>query len=146
MKGPSRLTGILLGVVGAVVGGVVGYYVCDWMLNYAFYGLILPGTLVGVGFGLVSRQKCFVCGIACGVAGVAMGIFTEWRLFPFIQDDSLAFFVTHLHQLRPVTLLLIGLGGLFSFWFGIGRDAAQRQQARPATPAQQHSDTAAGEE
>lgn len=146
MKGPSRLVGILRGVVGAVVGGVVGYYVCDWMLNYAFYGLILPGTLVGVGFGLLSRQKCVLCGIACGVAGLAMGIFTEWRLFPFVEDQSFAFFVTHLHQLRPVTLLLIGLGGVFSFWFGMGRDAGSGPEAGARTPAQEHPDTAAGEE
>ena len=146
MERPSRLVGILLGVVGAVVGGIVGYYAYVWMLGYGLYAIILPGTLVGLGFGLFSRQKCVLCGIACGVVGVALGIFSEWRIFPLIEDDSFAFFVTHLHQLRPATLLLIGLGGLFSFWFGVGRDAANgRRAGRDTSPARQ-SDTSTGEE
>jgi hypothetical protein len=146
MKGPSRLVGILLGVVGAVVGGVVGYYLCAWMLRYDLYAIILPATLVGVGFGLLSRQKCVLCGIACGVAGVALGIFTEWRLMPFVEDQSLSFFLAHLHELSPVKLLLMGLGGLCSFWFGMGREAADGRQSGPPTAAREHADSAAGEQ
>jgi hypothetical protein len=145
MNGRSRLVGILRGVVGAVLGGVVGYYLYDWMLSYGFYALILPGTLVGVGFGLLSRQKCVLCAIACGVVGLALGMFAEWRVFPFIEDDSFGFFLMHLHQLRPVTLLLIGLGGLFSFWFGMGRDEGRGREAVARPPADEHSKGAGGE-
>ncbi len=145
MQGPSRLVGILSGLAGAVVGGVVGYYVYVWMLGYALYAIILPGTLVGLGFGLFSRQKCVLCGIACGVAGLGLGIFAEWVFFPFKADQSFAYFVTHLHQVRPVTLLLIGLGGLFSFWFGMGRDEGGGRGAVAQPPADEHCEDAAGE-
>lgn len=141
MTGRSRLVGILLGVVGALVGGIVGHYLCAWMLRFRLYAIILPGTLVGAGFGLLSRQKCVLCGIACGAAGMALGVFTEWRLMPFADDQSLSFFLKHLHELPTVKLVLIGLGGVFSFWFGMGRDPGNVRESRPRRPLREHGES-----
>ena len=138
----SKIVGFIRGLVGAVLGGVLGYYVYVWMLQRGFYALIVPGTLLGLGFGLFSRQKSILCGIACGLFGVALGIFSEWRFFPFIEDNGFLYFLTHLYQLPAATITLILLGGLFAFWFGIGRDRAgwshttpfdsERDEAEPA--------------
>ena len=113
------------GLFGAVLGGALGYYAFFWMVRQGFYALILPGTLVGVGFGLLSRRESVTGGILCGVFAAALGVFAEWRFAPFLEDDRLVFFLTHLYQLRPVTMIMIALGGLFAFWFGRGRKAAR---------------------
>jgi hypothetical protein len=119
---PSRVLGLVRGVGGAVLGAVLGYWVFVWLLWHGFYALILPGTLLGLGFGLFSRRQSTWWGIGCGVLGVAMGVFSEWRTAPFVEDGGLLFFLSHLYQLRPPAIVLILLGGLFAFWFGVGRD------------------------
>src|SRR5262249_34107067 len=47
---------------------------------------------------------------------IALGLFTEYRFAPFADDDSLGYFLAHVLDLRPLTLLMIGLGGLIGFW------------------------------
>ncbi len=49
-----------------------------------------------------------------------LGCFTEWRFAPFIADDSLTYFLTHLHNLKTLTLIMIVVGGLCGYWFGKG--------------------------
>ena len=50
-----------------------------------------------------------------------LGIVTEWRFAPFVADESFSFFVRHLNELKPLTLILIGVGAVLGFWFGVGR-------------------------
>ena len=57
-------------------------------------------------------------GLVCGVLGVVLGLITEWRFAPFVADGSLLYFLTHVGDLMPITLLMIGLSGVFAFWFG----------------------------
>ena len=64
------------------------------------------------GFGLLSRDRSTVYGIVCAILAVGLGLFTECKFFPFIKDDSFNYFVTHIHELTPVTLIMIALGGL----------------------------------
>jgi len=129
VDGPSRIVGLVRGVVGAVLGAVLGHCVFVWMLRHGFYALILPGTMLGLGFGLFSRRQSIGWGIGCGVFGVVMGVFSEWRTAPFTEDGGLLFFLAHLHQLRPPTIMLILLGGLFAFWFGVGRGQGDSRRA-----------------
>jgi len=42
-------------------------------------------------------------------------------VFPFLKDKSLAYFLAHVHQLRPLTLIMIGVGAVFAYWLGQGR-------------------------
>ncbi|MCX5644694.1 MAG: hypothetical protein NTZ17_08405 [Phycisphaerae bacterium] len=56
-----------------------------------------------------------------------MGLFTEWRYEPFVADASLGYFVSHVHQLQPITLLMLGAGTLIGFWVPFRRGQAARK-------------------
>ena len=111
----------LLGIFGAAVGAALGHVVFLWLVQRGFYAMMLPGALLGLGCGLASQIHSKLLGILCLVAGLALGIFTEWRHAPFVADDSLVFFVSHLLDLQLMTLIMIGLGGACAFWMGTGR-------------------------
>ena len=117
---PTKI--IAAGLVGAVVGGCLGYAVFFWMAEQGFYGLILPPGLLGFTAGLFARRRSRPLAIFCGIAGLGLAIFAEWRFAPFRADGSLLYFLTHLHQLKPVTLLMLALGTFFSYRLALGRD------------------------
>jgi hypothetical protein len=77
--------------------------------------------LLGLGAGLAARGRSITLGIVCAVAAVVLAAIAEWQMFPFVKDKSLSFFLAHLHQLRLSTLIMIGLGAVFAYWFGQGR-------------------------
>ncbi|NND98344.1 MAG: hypothetical protein HKN47_13565 [Pirellulaceae bacterium] len=116
-----------LGIVGMTIGGVVGYYVFDFAMDQGFYALAVPGTLLGLGCGLFSRIHSRALGVICAVAALLLSIFIEWQLAPFIADDSFGYFVTHLHQCRTMTLIMIAIGTAAGFWFGMGRHSGPMQ-------------------
>ena len=109
------------------------------LAGWGFYAIVLPGAAIGLGCGALSRGKSNVLGTLCGLLGAAMGIFTEWRTPPFAANDSLRFFLAHLHQLPNITLVLIGLGVVFAFWFGRGHEPLAWQRAEK-TPDHPNSD------
>ena len=110
-----------LGIAGAIVGGALGYFAFFLLARQGLYALVLPGALLGLGCGFLSGIKSFALGLACGLAALLLGFFTEWRFAPFIADGGLKYFITHVHNLKSMTLIMIAVGGLFGFWFGIGR-------------------------
>ncbi len=128
----TRLVNLLLALVGAFGGGLVGYHLFFWIAGYGFYALILPGTLLGLGGGALCRKKSRAGGVLCGVLALGLGVYTEWRFAPFAADDSFSFFITHLHELTPVTQLMIAVGGLFAYWFGQGREDAVDRYTEPS--------------
>ena len=109
----------LLGLVGAVAGGAIGFAAFYGLLQVGIYALVLPGALLGLGCGMLARGHSVPLGIICGTLALALGIGAEWWFF--VKDASLWFFVTHLTDLLPVTLIMIAVGGLCGFWFGRGR-------------------------
>ena len=117
-----------LGVVaGAIVGGVLGYYAFFWVLSQGFYGMILPGGLLGLGAG-VAKNKSLPLAIGCGVAALGLGLFTEWNYRPFNADDSFTYFLTHVFDNPALTLLMISVGGFLGFWIPFRRiEPASRQ-------------------
>jgi len=118
------------GLVGAVVGGTVGYVVFFWMAEQGFYAIVLPGALLGLGCGALSGGSSYRLGAVCGLLALTLGIVTEWRFAPFKDDGGLWYFVTHVSDLRSQTLVTIGAGGFFAFWFGRGRDGGVWKRAR----------------
>lgn len=104
-----------LALCGALVGGALGYFAFFWVVSQGFYALVLPGGLLGIGAGLVSTRALWVA-VVCGLLGLGLGLFTEYRFAPFVADDSLGYFLTHVMSLKPVTLLMIIAGGLIAFW------------------------------
>lgn len=104
-----------LTLVGAIAGGVLGHFIFLWLVRQGFYGLVLPGGLAGLAAGLFKTRSLAIC-VACCAWAIALGFFTEWRWAPFTADQSLKYFLAHLHQLRPLTLIMIALGAGVAFY------------------------------
>ena len=114
---PARLA---LGLLGAAVGGVVGYLAFFWIARQGFYAIVLPPALLGLGAGLGARRRSGLLAAMAAGAGLALGLFLEWKFAPFVVDGSLRYFITHLHALRPLTLLMIALGTILSYRLALG--------------------------
>jgi hypothetical protein len=123
---------LAIGISGAVAGGILGYFAFIWIARQGFYALMLPGGLAGLGGGLWVRDRSPVRATLCGVFALALGIFTEWRFAPFIKDASLGYFLSHLHELRPITLLMILAGGAFGYWLSLGRGPTRNTGEGPS--------------
>jgi len=115
---------LLRGLVGAAIGAALGWLAFVWLVGQGFYALALPGALVGLLCGVLSGGSSIVNAIGCAIIAAAVSIVLEWRHFPFVADESFGYFVTHLHQLRGITWLMLILGIVFAFWFGRGRTTA----------------------
>lgn len=100
---------------GAVLGGLVGYFGFFWLTRQGFYGLVLPGGLLGLGAG-VAKCRWRWPSVVCGVMALALSLFTRWQFATFDADDSFGYFLTHVHQLSTVTLLMIAGGTAIGFW------------------------------
>jgi membrane protein YqaA with SNARE-associated domain len=111
----------LLGTLGGAVGGALGYFAFDLLAGQGFYALVLPGALLGLGCGFLSGIRSNGLGVVCAIAALLLGIFIEWQFFPFIDDGGLTYFLKHLHELKSMTIIMIVLGGLAGYWFGVGR-------------------------
>jgi hypothetical protein len=111
------------GIIGAVVGGYVGYLIFRWLLAKGFYALVLPGAVLGLTAGFAARGRSQPLAIMCAIGALCLAIYAEWVRAPFAKDDSLLYFVTHLHQLdgAVVKYVMIGLGMACAYWFGQGR-------------------------
>ncbi len=106
---------IMLPLLGAAAGGLLGYLAFFWIAKQGFYGLILPGGLLGVGAGAFKNRSIAVS-VICGLSAIALGLFAEWRFAPFVKDASLGYFLSHAPDLKPVTLMMIAAGGIIGFW------------------------------
>jgi hypothetical protein len=123
MKNNDAIT-VGRGMAGAAIGGVLGWFAFAWLVSQGFYALILPGALVGVVCGLLSGGASLVSAILCTVIAVVLMLVLEWKHMPFIADDSFGYFLTHLHELRGLTWLMLVFGAVCAFWFGRGRKQA----------------------
>jgi hypothetical protein len=112
---------VVRGVAGGIVGGVLGFFLVGWLKGQGMYGMMIPGALIGLGAALAARGRSLVLGVICALAAVVFGFVIEWAVFPFLKDKSFAFFLAHLHDLKPMTMIMIGLGAVFAFWLGQGR-------------------------
>ena len=115
----------LVGLAGGVGGGVLGHFLFKWIAGQGFYAIVLPGALVGIGCGTLSGRKSTGLGIVCAILGLGAGILSEWRFAPFAKDESLAYFLTHIHKNSSLTLVLIAIGAVCAFYFGRGRERGQ---------------------
>lgn len=113
---------LALGLLGAVAGAGVGYFVFGWLIRQGFYALAIPPALVGLGAGLCVRQRSAALAGICGVAALGLRLFLEWKFFPFTADSSLSYFVAHLHQLRPLTWIMLVIGAAVSYSFALKRN------------------------
>jgi hypothetical protein len=115
MRKPISPATLALGLVGGAVGGIVGYFAFFWIAHQGFYAIVLPPGLLGLCAGLGARRRSVLLASISAMAGLVLGLFIEWKFAPFVVDGSLRYFVTHLHALRPLTLLMIALGTILSY-------------------------------
>src|SRR5437870_9502255 len=116
MSNGAQTTNLALALIGAAAGGAIGYFVFLWAAHQGFYALMVPGALLGAGGGLLAKERSVLRAAICSVFALALGLYAEWRFAPFIADHGLGYFITHLHQLRPLTIVMVILGGVFGFW------------------------------
>jgi hypothetical protein len=121
----------LINFAGAILGGVIGYFAFGWIVRQGLYAMILPGGLVGLGAS-IAKNRSITIPIICGAAALALGFFTEWQFFPFAKDESLSYFLAHIHHLQPISLIMIAIGGFLGFWMPYARI----EKDRSAAPAQ----------
>jgi hypothetical protein len=110
----------LLVLVAAIAGGMLGHFATVWIAQQGFYAIALPGALAGLAAGAF-RSRSIAVAIICGLWGIAIGLLTEWRAFPFIADGGLPHFLKHIGDLRPITLIMIAAGGVIAFWIPFRR-------------------------
>lgn len=121
----------LLAITGAVIGGTLGYIGFRWMARHGYYGLILPGGLLGLGAS-IGRTRSIWLAVGFGLAALSLGIFSEWRYAPFRKDDGFVYFLLHVFDNDPVTLLMIAVGSVLGFWVPFRRIDPP---TRPGAPA-----------
>ena len=110
---------LLRGMAGAAIGGAIGFFLFRWMLSQGLYAIILPGVLLGMGCGLLAGRQWIVNGVLCGVAGLILGLYSEWRV---TGTQEFGAFVAAVPSYPRGRLLLIALGAILAAWFGRGRD------------------------
>jgi hypothetical protein len=128
MTGNEKAVNFLLASMGALVGGAMGFFLFVWLVHQNFYAMIVPGATMGLGAALLLKERSLAFGAALGILALFLGVFAEWWTMPFVADDSLGYFLTHLHQLKPITFIMIVLGGVFAVWIGQGRDRNVKHQ------------------
>lgn len=134
----NRALSTTLGVIGGIVGGVFGYVLFFWIVKQGFYALVLPGASVGLGCGLLARHSSVIRGVACALAALALGLYSEWKFAPFVVDKRFGYLALHFYDLRPITLIMIGLGAALSYY--LGKDAGFLAPRRAVVPKEQASD------
>jgi hypothetical protein len=127
-----EITSNILGLMGAAAGGVLGYYTFQWLLGYSLYGMMIPGGFLGLGCGLLARHASQLRGLLCAILALCLGVFMEWKFFPFVADGSLGYFLRNIASVSPVSLAMIAAGGFFAYW--LGRDAGLRLAPRQRKP------------
>jgi hypothetical protein len=80
--------------------------------------MIIPGGLLGLGAG-IPKNKSVILAVVCGILAIALGFFAESQIF--LKDDSLSFLLAHIHELKPVTYIMIAVGGAIAFWIPFRR-------------------------
>ncbi len=124
-RGFERVVGfspvrLVLGLVGAAAGGAIGFFAFNWGVAQRLVAHVVPGALVGLGFGLASRSHSTAYGVICALLALFLSLYLEWYNFPFIADDSLGYFLSHIHELKPFNLIMMGIGVILAYSYGKG--------------------------
>ena len=97
-----QITSNVLGLIGAVTGGVLGYYTFMWICHQGFYGLMIPGALLGLGCGLLEPARLALPRGGLALAAWPSGLYTEWKFCPVQGRLELRLLLNgHRRALRP---------------------------------------------
>jgi len=93
--------------------------------------LLLPTAALGYGAGLLARGRSVPLAAICAGLGLGLGLFSEWKFAPFAADASLGYFLAHAHQLRPLTLIFLGIGAVLAYRMALGSDRGNSANPPP---------------
>lgn len=111
-----------LAVAAAVVGAAAGVFLFKWAFSQGFYALIIPGACTGWATGYFGQHRDTTRGAFAALLALAVSLYAEWDVRPFIADESLTYFLTHVHQLEIFTMLMLALGSYLAYSMGAGRN------------------------
>ncbi|GAB5444409.1 MAG: hypothetical protein Fues2KO_47580 [Fuerstiella sp.] len=106
---------------GTVFGTIAGAAVFGFLLRQGIYAMVIPGTLIGLGCGGFAKGRSTGLGISAAIIAFVVSLGLEWHFRPFVVDDSLPYFLSHLRDLTTITWITVSLGTFAAFWFGRGR-------------------------
>ncbi len=109
---------IAISVAGGAAGAVIGYLIFWWLTGHGILAPALPGALLGLGAAYWSRHRSMNRGIACGVAAVAVGLFSYWLRTSY----PLSVFVGNLDKLPKRVWVFVIFGAVMAYWFGQGKN------------------------
>ncbi len=123
----------LIAIVGAAAGGALGLFLVPQIMNLGLYPAVWPGGFLALGACLGKLPNRWMA-IIFGVAALTLGIYSEWKAFPFLADDSFGYFVRHIYEVMPIHLILICLGGAIGFWAPFQRAGSTSLRGTKAKP------------
>ena len=111
----------------------------QWIYDHGFYGMMIPGALLGLGCGLLAQHASQIRGVLCALAGLGLGLFTEWRFRPFMADEQPSLLPEEITSARTCDLaddcrrsffcILARKGRRASACFPAAREPASRERA-----------------
>lgn len=119
---------LLFGLAGAIVGGGAGIFIFCWMASQNYYAAVIPGALVGLGFGLAARKRHVAFGVISALNAIAVTGLAEWRAF--VPSRSFSDFLDWYFQEGPITWIMLAIGVAMAFSFGMGRDPYRSPAAK----------------
>jgi hypothetical protein len=121
------------GLIGGALGGVAGYFFSRCIMSYGREAPLVPGALVGLGCGILSRSDSRARGVVCAIEALVIGLYIRFLLFdpPFEYDGSFIGYLSHVPELPGLTLVMLGIGAAMGFWWGRERILRPKVQARP---------------
>ena len=117
----ARLLEFVPGLLAGVVGGVAGYWLVAYLIgSQGLWVPILPGAFAGLACGQASPIYSRRRGIVLAIFVLGLVVYAQWKLFnpAFAFDGTLRDYVLHLHQLPPMTLIVMAVNVVIGYWWG----------------------------
>ena len=116
--------------IGAAAGAAVGTLAYWFLLQRDYHVLAAVGTGVALGVSAMARTRHLAWGVATGAFAVLASVLVEWRFRPFTADESLSYFLSHLHALPYNSLVSLAVVAALGVYFGRGRPRGRPQEDR----------------
>jgi len=116
----SRLMG---GLVGAAFG--IALYALALSLRRLDI-LVVVGVALALGVARGSRRRSIGWAVGTAMAAAIVSLLAMAWFRPFAEDNSFAFFFSHLSELSQRTWLVLAASSLAGGWFGYGRPRRRR--------------------
>nr|UXE45590.1 hypothetical protein Hi04_10k_c4998_00033 [uncultured bacterium] len=134
----ERLLDLVPGLIGAAMGSIVGYFIYKYALSHGMVAGVVPGAFLGLGSAALSSRPSRLRGLICGVGGLILSLYIEWKTSALAADATLGGFLAGLPQKNWLILLMIVLGTFLAY--RLGGDGFKPSFAGKPTPRGGESD------